>query len=123
MTNLLSIAEDEGVEVVGTTIYKSSRYIHNKNKFKVEEVGYDEGNNYFTEKLVWLPRQDQIQSMFVKDLTGYSKIKSFMRWIDSNIQYTHEDYSLEILWLMCYMDLYHNKKWSFSESAWFLKIE
>jgi hypothetical protein len=59
----------------------------------------------------WLPRQDQIQEMFLNGLTNYTKVKVFTEWLDA-ATYNPHTYSLEMLWLMFYMELKYNKQWN-----------
>jgi len=63
------------------------------------------------EYVYWLPRQDQIQSMFLNGLTESHKVRKFVEWLDSKAEYNPHTYSLEMLWLMFYMYEKHNKKW------------
>jgi len=60
----------------------------------------------------WIPRQDQIQSMFLNGLTEHNKLRKFIEWLDSKAEYNPYTYSLEMLWLMFYMYEKHNKKWN-----------
>jgi len=60
----------------------------------------------------WLPRQDQIQSIFLNGLTEHNKLRKLIEWLDSKAEYNPYTYSLEMLWLMFYMYEKHNKKWN-----------
>ena len=60
----------------------------------------------------WLPRQDQIQSMFLNGFTEQNKLRKLIEWLDSKAEYNPHNTSLEILWLMFYMYSEHNKKWN-----------
>jgi len=64
------------------------------------------------EDMVWLPRQDQIQSMFLNGYTEISKVRKFTWWIDTEAEYNGFKDSLEMLWLMFYMRTIHNKQWN-----------
>ena len=61
---------------------------------------------------LWLPRQDQIQSMFLNGLTEQYKVKRFIEWLDKDANYNPHTYSLEMLWLMFYMNKVHYKQWN-----------
>jgi hypothetical protein len=63
-------------------------------------------------KMLWLPRQDQIQDMFLNGLTNPYKVKEFIKWLDTKASYNTFTYSLEMLWLMFYMYKVYNKKWN-----------
>ena len=64
-----------------------------------------------TKRLIWLPRQDQLQDMLVKKYGGiFSVICRFCDW------FQHEDYSGETitgeqLWLKFVMHELHGKQW------------
>jgi len=62
--------------------------------------------------MLWMPRQDQIQSMFLNGLTNHSKTRHFIEWLDTEAEYNAYTYSLEMLWLMFYMCEVHNKQWN-----------
>lgn len=63
-------------------------------------------------EMLWLPRQDQIQSIFLNGLTKTYKVKAFIEWLDIKAEYNAYTYSLEMLWLMFYMYKVYNKKWN-----------
>jgi hypothetical protein len=65
----------------------------------------------------WLPRQDQIQEMFMTALNSYSKTKEFVKWLDTEI-YNPFTFSLEMLWLMFYMEQRYNKRWDAVVKEW-----
>lgn len=60
---------------------------------------------------IWLPRQDQVQQMFLSGLTEHGKIRKFIEWLDT-ATYSPYTYSLEMLWLMFYMHSKYQKKWN-----------
>jgi len=68
-----------------------------------------------TKRLIWLPRQDQLQDMLVKKYGGiFSVICRFCDW------FQHEDYSGETitgeqLWLKFVMHELHGKQWDGSD--------
>jgi len=69
------------------------------------------------EDMLWLPRQDQIQAMFLNGLTNIYKIKRFIGWMDIEVTFNTHTYSLEMLWLMFYMDQVHSKQWNPMENV------
>lgn len=64
-------------------------------------------------KMLWLPRQDQIQqfSNFVSGFTDHKIARVFIEWLDT-ATYNPYTYSLEMLWLMFYMEKRYNKIWN-----------
>ena len=64
------------------------------------------------EDMLWMPRQDQIQSMFLNGLTNIYKLKRFIRWLDIEVTFNTHTYTLEMLWLMFFMDKVHFKQWN-----------
>ena len=64
------------------------------------------------EDMLWMPRQDQIQSMFLNGLTDHYKVRYFIQWLDTEAEYNAHTYSLEMLWLMFYMNKVHHKQWN-----------
>jgi len=78
------------------------------------------------EKLpIWLPRQDQIQEMLIKEKFG----DFGAHWdicIDIPIQFVAKNPDLELssmeqIWLSCYMLSIHQKLWSSKEEKWVKK--
>lgn len=63
-------------------------------------------------EMLWLPRQDQIQSMFLNGLTEQYKVRKFIEWLDVEADYNPHTYSLEMLWLMFYMYEVCKKQWN-----------
>ena len=56
------------IEIKGTTIYDPYFYSKKEDSdIDIQQVGFDEGDGYTAKKIVWLPRQDQIQEMLPKD--------------------------------------------------------
>lgn len=62
-------------------------------------------------EMLWLPRQDQIQEMFLGGCTGVGKINFFLEYLQV-ASYNPHTTSLEQLWLMYYMGFKHNKQWN-----------
>jgi hypothetical protein len=60
---------------------------------------------------IWLPMQDQLQQMFLTGLTEHYKVRYFIEWLDEDARYNPFTYSLEMLWLMFYMQRKQGKKW------------
>lgn len=83
--------------------------------FTMTRTGYSEITNEFYRSSVkdhlWLPRQDQIQDMLLKGLANVSKLVYFTQWLKT-ATYNPHTYSMEMLWLMYYMEEVHNKKWN-----------
>lgn len=62
-------------------------------------------------EMLWLPRQDQIQEMFLDGCSNPTKISVFLEYLDT-ASYNLHTTSLEQLWLMYYMGHRHNKQWN-----------
>jgi len=77
-------------------------------------------------KMLWLPRQDQIQAMFLNEITPSFKIRkfiNFMDWLDHEIKYYDTSlFSLEMLWLIYFMYKTYNKEWDINKQKW-IQIE
>jgi hypothetical protein len=58
----------------------------------------------------WLPRQDQLQEIYSKDL--YSLLHDFDRWIEWGNQDSMQCDSMEQLWLAFVMKEKYNKVWN-----------
>jgi hypothetical protein len=71
----------------------------------------DNFNSSSQDKMLWLPRQDQIQAMFWDGLCEHAKVRHFIKWLDTASYSPYTD-TLEMLWLMCYMNAKYNKKWN-----------
>lgn len=69
-------------------------------------------------KMLWLPRQDQIQLMFLSKISELYRTRLLIEWSDNNIEYTKSHYSLEMLWLMFFMDKKFNKIWDCNNQKW-----
>lgn len=73
-------------------------------------------------KIIWLPRQDQLQEMIEKHLWQLNF--DFIRWLcdepyDGHIRHKHLDYtSMEQLWLAFVMRECYNKVWSTEKEEW-----
>jgi hypothetical protein len=50
-------------------------------------------------------------------LNSYSKTKEFVKWLDTEI-YNPFTFSLEMLWLMFYMEQRYNKRWDAVVKEW-----
>lgn len=62
---------------------------------------------------IWLPRQDQLQNMFLEGFSQHYKARRFIWWLDEGVvEYNPHTYSLEMLWLQYYMYLKFNKTWN-----------
>ena len=106
-----------GTCIRGEGIKCNSTYSH-----VMTESGDSEVENEFyicsKNKMLWLPRQDQIQSMMLNNYnkTDVGILYSFTDWIENNIKinelYPSSSYSLEELWLMYYMYTNYNKIWN-----------
>jgi len=72
-------------------------------------------------KMLWLPRQDQIQSMLFDKISELYRTRLLIEWSDNNIEYTKSHYSLEMLWLMFFMDKNFNKMWNCDKQQWMEK--
>lgn len=115
-----------GIEVKGTTIYDP--YFYNKKEdadIDISQVGFDEGDGYTAKKIVWLPRQDDIQKMLIKERFGDFGAHWDM-CIDIPIQFVAKNPDLELssmeqIWLSCYMLAIHQKLWSSKEEKWVKK--
>ena len=72
-------------------------------------------------EVIWLPRQDQLQSMF--KLCSFSLLMKFCRAYNLQEPYCSSDHnvvffdawSIEALWLMFFMKEKHNKIWNGKE--------
>lgn len=74
------------------------------------EIGH-RFNTVSKNKMLWLPRQDQLQSLFWNGLTNVHKIRRFTEWLQT-ATYNPYTESLESLWLKCYMEEVHHKEWN-----------
>jgi len=98
------------IEIKGTTIYDP--YFYNKKEdadINISTVGFDEGDGYTAKKIVWLPRQDQIQAMFNEKPFVLSK--RFDEEMENYITGNPDNWSFEMLWLAFYMWKRHKKIW------------
>ena len=108
--------EERRIEVKGTTIYSPSFYSTRKDaNIDISTVGFDEGDGYETKRFTWLPRQDQIQEMLIKERFGDFGAHWDM-CIDIPIQFVAKNPKLELssmeqIWLSCYMLAIHQKTW------------
>ena len=73
----------------------------------------------------WLPRQDQIQEMLIKEKFGDFDAHWNM-CIDIPVQFVARNLNLELssmeqIWLSCYMLSIHQKIWSSKEEKWVKK--
>lgn len=84
--------------------------------FVMTETGYSEISNecYRSSKkeMLWLPKQDQIQDMFLEGCTNIHKLELLMDFLNTKAEYNAHTYSMEMYWLMFYMYEKHNKKWN-----------
>lgn len=62
------------------------------------------------DEMLWLPRQDQIQKMFLRGLTYPARVERFVEWLNT-ATYNAYTYSLEMLWLMYFMEIKYKKIW------------
>lgn len=71
------------------------------------------------EKLVWLPRQDQLQKIFYKHLQlDYPVIVDMYDFIKENLEYVKQFTSLEQLWLAYVMHEEYGKVWDEDKEEW-----
>ena len=114
------------VQVVGSVFYSFTReYVKKWHYFSV--VGYDEGDceSVWEDKIIWLPCQDDIQRMLIKEKFGDFGAHWDM-CIDIPIQFVAKNPDLELssmeqIWLSCYMLSIHQKIWSSKEEKWVKK--
>lgn len=76
-------------------------------------------------RLIWLPRQDDIQKMLIKEKFGDFNAHWDM-CIDIPVQFVAKNPTLELssmeqIWLGCYMLSIHQKIWSSKEEKWVKK--
>lgn len=88
---------------------------------KTEEIQklctWDMGHDFFGKipvgkvlfKSVWLPRQDQLQAMYSKDL--YTLLHDFDMWIEFYTDGSDKYETMEQLWLAFVMKAKFHKKW------------
>lgn len=115
--NLFETRDLYEIEVKGTTIYDP--YFYNTRKdanIDISTVGFDEGDGYVTKKFIWLPTQSQIQKMMIKERFGDFGAHWNM-CIDIPIQFVAKNpklelFSMEQIWLSCYMLSIHHKTWN-----------
>ena len=78
-------------------------------------AGLCEGAGYAVEKVVWLPRQDQLQAMVAGERTPHQLSSDFQSWHTSHAperrQYAEQFTSMEQLWLGFVMHENHGKAW------------
>lgn len=83
--------------------------------FVMNESGKSIFSNEFyvsrKDKMLWLPRQDQIQNMFLNGCTIVKKIELLDNYI-LNANYNPHTITLEQLWLKYYMFYKFNKEWN-----------
>ena len=89
-----------------------------------EELSLEEHRKHF-EGIVFLPRQDQIQEMLIKEKFGDFGAHWDM-CIDIPVQFVAKNPNLELcsmeqIWLSCYMLSIHQKIWSSKEEKWVKK--
>lgn len=84
--------------------------------FIMTESGFSEiSNRFYTSaksRKMWLPRQDQIQNMFLSGLTEHAKVRRFIEYLDTKGSYNPYTYSLEMLWLQFFMYEKYKKEWN-----------
>jgi len=119
MDNKVDVAFDVTTLKIGDIVHylthENGKYFIEQGEVKEENIykdGVDDLCYTSGEYVYWLPRQDQIQSMFLDGLTESHKVRKFIEWLDSKAEYNPYTYSLEMLWLMFYMYEKHNKKWN-----------
>ena len=108
--------EDNQIEIKGTTVYSPYCYTYKKTimgDIDINQVGFDEGAGYCADKIIWLPRQDQIQEMLEFSAMRYGMFKVFCDWLDKNRLYIglKELITPEQLWLAFYMHEKHSMTW------------
>ncbi len=71
-----------------------------------------------TEKIIWLPRQDQLQEMLPNEPAWDYRFSAFSNWLDiePGLSIFNSVDSMEQLWLGYVMAELHGKKWN--EEAW-----
>ena len=115
--------EERQIEIKGTTIYDP--YFYDKKQdtnISISTVGFDEGNGYATKKLIWLPRQDDIQKMMYEDLARADAIvHGLNKWREENYNYQLQFITMEQFSLAFYMHEKHSKTWSSKEEKWVKK--
>ena len=65
------------------------------------------------DKVVWLPRQDQLQGMYSNDLS--TLLHDFIGWLDQGDSDSMQCVSMEQLWLAFVMKEKYNKVWADGE--------
>lgn len=116
-------SEDNNIEVLGTTIYNPySFYDRGKGDIYISYVGYDEGGEgYSARKIIWLPRQDQIQEMIGESQNCRYLLKRLNEWAIDYCYGWMLKASMEQFWLTFYMWEKHKKMWNGKE--WIEKKE
>jgi len=111
--------DEPEVEILGTTIYAPIYYERKNDQINIGKVGYDEGAGYYPLKLIWLPRQDQLQEMIRKSFldTGNpdrQMIHFLSAWLVDYAYPIRLD-SMEQLWLAFVMKEKYSKTWTGEE--------
>lgn len=94
----------------GNRINSTACYVMTKDGFSTIYPNSFESSSQ--KEKIWLPRQDQLQSMLWSGLTDVGKIREFIDYLDTEAEYNPHTDSLESIWLGLYMRLKHNKKWN-----------
>ncbi len=106
------------IGVVGTSYYEFTRkYV--KKWDSLATVGFDEGDSepVWNDKIIWLPRQDDIQKMINFKYAGPGYVRKLWDFALDESE-TRAYNSFEQLWLAFYMHEKHSKRWSFKEEKW-----
>lgn len=116
------------IEVLGTTIY-NPYLVHDESTHYIDisQVGYDEGAGYRAKKLVWLPRQDQLQKMI--EPSGLSNYLLYRFWdflTHEKGQYAFNVYArgfntMEQLWFAFVMYDKYKKVWDVTKEEWIVR--
>lgn len=75
--------------------------------------------NVVTEDTIWIPRQEQIQTLLRKAMPMDRLIDDFDDWVMSaGFNYTEQDLTFDMLWMMYYMERMHGYYWCWSCNLW-----
>ena len=77
------------------------------------------GLPWFSANPIWMPRLDQIITLFDGISAAAAFIVQFNRWLSANSFALSPEFSETVeLALSMYMDMHHNKMWNFRTKAW-----
>ena len=105
-----------GIDIIGSLISKPvlcyTFPMYDTCQIVIKCAKYASAPRDFLDALIWLPRQDQLQAMFLQGLAECAKVRAFIEWLDTHATYNAHHSTLEQLWLKYYMYEIHHKAWN-----------